>query len=42
LVKSDLAQVVEGKQEQQKVYKDEKAKSDRTFEKKERVRVLNT
>ncbi|CAB3983487.1 Transposon Ty3-I Gag-Pol poly, partial [Paramuricea clavata] len=42
LVKPDLAQVVEGKQEQQKVYKDGKGKSERTFEKEERVRVLNT
>ncbi|CAB4032616.1 Hypothetical predicted protein [Paramuricea clavata] len=39
LVKPDLAQVVEGKQEQQKVYKDGKGKSERTFEKEERVRV---
>ena len=42
MVKPDLAQVVEGKQEQQKVYKDGKGKSERTFEKEERVRVLNT
>ena len=33
LVKPDLAQVVEGKQEQQKAYKDGKGKSERTFEK---------
>ena len=35
LVKPDLAQVVEGKQEQQKVYKDGKGKSERTFEREE-------
>ena len=42
LVKHDLAQVVEVKQEEQKVYKDGKGKSERTFEKEERVRVLKT
>jgi hypothetical protein len=42
LVKPNLAQVVESKQERQKGYKDGKRKSEITFEKDERVRVLNT
>lgn len=42
LVKPDLAQVVESRQEKQKEYKDMKCKRDRPFVKHDRVRVRNT
>lgn len=42
LIKPNLAQVVESKQEKQKVYKDMKCKRDRPFVRYDRVRVRNT
>ena len=42
LIKPNLAQAVENKQEKQKMYKDLKCKRDRPFERNDRVRVLNT
>ena len=42
LIKPNLAQAVENKQEKQKTYKDLKCKRDRTFARNDRVRVRNT